>query len=99
MPQEANELSGEGLDAGEGTDEDQRSWVDLLHEFQSDSSTDGAPHHDDVLLLEAQLVDNVVVDVLAVLLDDLRGSLPLVNAVSRIFHGDDVDLGGRISTW
>jgi hypothetical protein len=36
---------------------------------------------------------------LAVLLDDLRRSLPLVNAVSRIFHGDDVDLDACMSTW
>lgn len=99
LPQEAHELSGQRLDAGEGTDEHEGARVGLPHQLQRHPRPDRPPHHDHVLLLEAQPGHDVVVDVGAVVLDGFGGGGALVEAVAAVLHGEDVDLGGAGSTW
>lgn len=99
LSEEACELSGEGLHAGEGTDEDQSSGFDLLHELEGDSGTDGPADDDDVFLFEAELVGEELVDGVAVLFDGLGVYFSGVYAISRIFHSEDITLDRCSSTW
>lgn len=87
VSEEARHLASQRLNAGEGTDQHQRTRIRLLHQLQGHSCADGSTHNYDVLLLEAESIDYVVVDVEAVLLDGVAGGASLVNAITAILHG------------
>lgn len=87
VSKKARNLASQRLYAGEGTDQHQRTRIRLLHQLESHSCADGPAHNYDVLLLEAQSIDDVVVDIQAVLLDGFAGGTSLVNAITAILHG------------